>query len=181
MTDHLHAAGQNQEDFQIESEEKPSNEAAEAAAHSPVVGEKRLRDEDDSEHRREAPSDGGGTPGFRSESSPAPGQNSNGAYSGQTGNTNTNTAGSGVGGAGSGQHDALYIGDLQWVCILVFSSSHVCRISETISICDAHLHVPLCCPTLSFNSGRLMRICGKSRSALGSTLTTRTSRSRSIR
>ena len=92
MTDHLHAAGQNQEDFQIESEEKPSNEAAEAAAHSPVVGEKRLRDEDDSEHRREAPSDGGGTPGFRSESSPAPGQNSNGAYSGQTGNTNTNTA-----------------------------------------------------------------------------------------
>ena len=32
MTDHLHAAGQNQEDFQIESEEKPSNEAAETAA-----------------------------------------------------------------------------------------------------------------------------------------------------
>ena len=100
MTDHLHAAGQNQEDFQIESEEKPSNEAAEAAAHSPVVGEKRLRDKDDFEHRREAPSDGGGTPGFKSESSP-----------------------------------------------------------------DAHLHVPLCCPTLSFHSGRLMRIRCKSRSA----------------
>ncbi|EJF64622.1 hypothetical protein BD309DRAFT_1014524 [Dichomitus squalens] len=101
---------ENQEDFQIESEEKPSSEAA---THSPVVGEKRLREEDEPEHRRDGPNDGG-APGYKSESSPAPGQNGNNAHSGQTNSSNANAAGSGVGGAGSGQHDALYIGDLQW-------------------------------------------------------------------
>ena len=98
---------------------------SDAPANSPVVGEKRLRDEDDSEQQR----DGQNGNVLKSESSPTPapsGQNG-GAYSGGQMN---GAAGAGGSPAGSGQHDALYIGDLQWVCTLCFSS-HVCSTSET--------------------------------------------------
>ena len=89
---------------------------SDAPAHSPVVGEKRLRDEDDSEQQR----DGQNGNVLKSESSPTPapsGQNG-GAYSGGQMN---GAAGAGGSPAGSGQHDALYIGDLQWVCTLLCS------------------------------------------------------------
>ena len=144
------------------------------------MGEKRLRDDDDSENQRDGRNGGAD---IKSEASPPPGQNGNDAYNGQT-NSGNPTAGSGVvgaAGAGGGQHDALYIGDLQWVCTLsMLISSHVCCISETIFICDARHPVPLCC-FLPFHSGRLMRTCGKLRRTWESTLTTRTSLSRSIR
>lgn len=110
------------------------------------MGEKRLRDDDDSENQRDG---GNGSAGIKSETSPPPGQNGSGAYSGQTNGGNPTAAGSGVvgaAGAGAGQHDALYIGDLQWVCTLsMLLSSHVCYISETIFICDARRPMPLCC------------------------------------
>lgn len=171
---------QNQDDFRLEEDEKSP---AEAATHSPVVGEKRLRDEDDSEQQHDR--NGGGAPGVKSETSPPPGSNGNGAFSGQANGGNPNTAGSGMVGAtsaGAGQHDSLYIGDLQWVCTpSTLISSHVCCISETSSICDARHPMPLGCVLPSFHSGRLMRICGKPRRIWGSTLTTRILRSQSIR
>ncbi len=118
------------------------------------MGEKRLRDEDDSEHQRDGRNGGAGVSGIKSEASPPPGQNGNGAYSDQANGGNPNAAGSGVvgaAGAGAGQHDALYIGDLQWVCTLsTLLSSHVCCISETISICDARHPMPLGRVLLSF-------------------------------
>ena len=116
---------QGQDEYQPPAEEKQSSEGP---AHSPVVGEKRLREEDDSEQQDTQKGNG-----HKSESSPTPtpsGQN-NSAFSGGQAN---GAAGTG-GGGGNGQFDALYIGELQWVCILSVFSSHVCSISETIDVC----------------------------------------------
>ncbi|KAH9902819.1 hypothetical protein C8Q73DRAFT_671883 [Cubamyces lactineus] len=93
------------EEYQAPADEKTQ---AEAAAHSPVVGEKRLREED--EHEQRDAQNNQSIPGFKSESPPAgaPGQNAqNSAYNGQN-------ASGGTGGGNNGQFDALYIGDLQW-------------------------------------------------------------------
>lgn len=115
------------EEFQTPAEEKPQ---AEVTAHSPVVGEKRLREEDGNE-QQDAPNDRkavNNIPGFKSPSSTPSGQNAQG---GANGTVNGQGAHGGTGG-GNNQSDALYIGDLQWVCISPCFSSHVCSISETI-------------------------------------------------
>nr|VWO99741.1 Metacaspase-1 (EC [Ganoderma boninense] len=109
----IKAGDENQDDFQLEQDEKSPEEAA---THSPVVGEKRLRDEDEDENQRDA-RNGGGAPVIKTETSPPPGSNGNGTFSGQANGGNPNPAGSGLvgaAGAGAGQHDSLYIGDLQW-------------------------------------------------------------------
>ncbi|OSD06355.1 hypothetical protein PYCCODRAFT_1474530 [Trametes coccinea BRFM310] len=98
---------ESQEEYQTPVDEKP----AESAARSPVVGEKRLREEDEHE-QRDAQSGRDSVPGIKSDSPPANTSvqnqsNSNGAYNGQ----NANGA---AGGGNNGQFDALYIGDLQW-------------------------------------------------------------------
>ncbi|KAI0360108.1 hypothetical protein OH77DRAFT_1419497 [Trametes cingulata] len=103
---------ETQEEYQTPAEEKIS---AEAPGHSPVVGEKRLREEDEHE-QRDAQNGRSSVPGIKSESPSAgtPSQNAqsnaNGAYSGQV--ANGGAAGGGTGGAG--QSDAIYIADLQW-------------------------------------------------------------------
>ncbi|KAI0787904.1 hypothetical protein C8Q74DRAFT_1254731 [Fomes fomentarius] len=104
---------ESQDDYQVQTDEKSHTETT----HSPVVGEKRLRDEDDSDQQRDAPS-GSAQPNSNSESSPtpAPSAQTGGAYNGGQAN---GSAGAGAG--GGGQYDALYIGDLQWVCTFVFS------------------------------------------------------------
>ena len=114
MTD-AHCLGQSLDNYQEPEDEKDSSGAA---THSPVVGEKRLRDEDDSEQQQEDAQD---SSGVKPESSPtpAPSAQNGGAYSG--GQTNGGPGmGAGGGGNGGGQ-DALYIGDLQWVCTLLCS------------------------------------------------------------
>ena len=133
-----------EEDFQLPAEEKS---AAEAAAHSPVVGEKRLRDEDDGEQARheqqpqqQAAQDD--MQDVKADPSPPPsapaGQQNGGGGGGFANGSPAAGAGTGGAGAGTGQNDALYIGDLQWVCTPVFFPlpfplrSHVCSISETI-------------------------------------------------
>ncbi|CDO70886.1 hypothetical protein BN946_scf184804.g18 [Trametes cinnabarina] len=99
---------ESQEEYQTPVDEKPS----ETAARSPVVGEKRLREDDDHE-QRDAHNGRDSVPGIKSDSPPvnSSGQNAqsnpNGAYNGQTAN-------SAAGGGNNGQFDALYIGDLQW-------------------------------------------------------------------
>lgn len=105
---------QSQDDYQVQTDDKSNTEAT----HSPVVGEKRLRDEDDSDQQRDAPPSGSAQPKSNSESSPtpAPSTQTGGAYNGGQANS---SAGAGAG--GGGQYDALYIGDLQWVCTFVFS------------------------------------------------------------
>lgn len=135
-----------------------------AAAHSPVVGEKRLREEDEHE-QRDAQNDRQSIPGFKSDSPSAsipgnPSSNANGAQNGQVANSDA---------GGGNKLDALYIGDLQWVCTSSCFSSHVCTISETTR-----------CMRL-FHSGRLMRTCGKSPSPSVSYSTTRISRSPSTK
>ncbi|RPD61124.1 hypothetical protein L226DRAFT_534770 [Lentinus tigrinus ALCF2SS1-7] len=92
------------DEYQPPAEEKPSSEGP---THSPVVGEKRLREEDDSDQQ-----DTQHGSGLKSESSstPTPSGQNNGAYSGGQSNGG---AGADVGG-GNGQFDALYIGELQW-------------------------------------------------------------------
>ncbi|OJT04820.1 hypothetical protein TRAPUB_4392 [Trametes pubescens] len=101
---------ESHEEFQTPVEEKtPAEIAAVAAVHSPVVGEKRLREEDEHE-QRDAQNDRQSIPGFKSGSPSAtvpgnPPSNANGAQNGQVAN----------GDAGGGNKlDALYIGDLQW-------------------------------------------------------------------
>lgn len=116
---------QGQDEYQPPAEEKQSSEGP---AHSPVVGEKRLREEDDSE--QQDTQNGNGHKSESPSTSTPSGQNNN-AYTGGQAN---GAAGTG-GGGGNGQFDALYIGELQWVCILSVSSSHVCSISETMDIC----------------------------------------------
>lgn len=122
LTSDATALEQSHEEFQTPAEEKTQSEAA---AHSPVVGEKRLREEDEHE-QRDAQNDHQSIPGFKSDSpsSAPPGNATNGAQNGQTAN-------GGAGGGNSGQFDALYIGDLQWVCTPPCFSSHVCSVSET--------------------------------------------------
>ncbi|KAI0671566.1 hypothetical protein C8Q78DRAFT_1127881 [Trametes maxima] len=98
-----------QEELQTPVDEKPP---AEAAVHSPVAGEKRLREEDDHEQRDSQNGRNSSIPGFKSEETPSSamsGQNqsANGAH-------NNGQAGGGAGAGNDGQYDALYIGDLQW-------------------------------------------------------------------
>ena len=109
--------------------------AAEAAAHSPVVGEKRLRDEDDGEQQERQPSS---KQEDTKSASPAPAPIPSTANQGQqNGGGYTNGAATVVGaggGMGPGQNDALYIGDLQWVCTFIvhLPPPHVCSTSETM-------------------------------------------------
>lgn len=106
-------------------EKTPAEIAATAAAHSPVVGEKRLREEDEHE-QRDAQNDRQSIPGFKSDSPSAtiPGNLPSSANSAQNGQVANSDAG------GGNKLDALYIGDLQWVCTSSCFSSHVCTISE---------------------------------------------------
>ncbi|KAI0768092.1 hypothetical protein BD413DRAFT_479972 [Trametes elegans] len=100
---------ESHEEFQTPAEEKPQ---AEVTAHSPVVGEKRLREEDENE-QQDAQNDRkavNNIPGFKSPSSTPSGQNAQG---GANGTVNGQGAHGGTGG-GNNQSDALYIGDLQW-------------------------------------------------------------------
>ncbi|KAI0833234.1 hypothetical protein BC628DRAFT_1342728 [Trametes gibbosa] len=94
---------ESNEEFETPVEEKPP---ADAAAHSPVVGEKRLREEDENE-LREAQNGRSSIPGFKSDS-PTPTTAPLGVQS------NANGAQNGQGAGGNGQFDAVYIGDLQW-------------------------------------------------------------------
>ncbi|KAH9945277.1 uncharacterized protein BXZ73DRAFT_73438 [Epithele typhae] len=83
-----------------------------APGHSPVVGEKRLREDDESEQPQpqEAAQNGDGAQDVKSES-PVP-QPSNGGNAVANGAPPSGTGAEGMGGAG--QNDALYIGELQW-------------------------------------------------------------------
>ncbi|EMD34104.1 hypothetical protein CERSUDRAFT_86854 [Gelatoporia subvermispora B] len=101
------------DEYQV-SEEQPT----EQAPISPVVGEKRQREEDDGDHRGH-PSDHGSAPEVKSDpdgkpnasqDSQSPTSQANGSYS------NGAVAGNQMANGGAGQNamDALYIGDLQW-------------------------------------------------------------------
>ena len=92
---------------------------SETASHSPVVGEKRQReDDDDGQEEREQPSAKEPSQEPQAiQSSVSGNTGTNGAYGG-----NTAAGMQGSGGPVSGQsNDALYIGDLQWVRMLSFS------------------------------------------------------------
>ncbi|KAI9000541.1 hypothetical protein BD414DRAFT_4257 [Trametes punicea] len=100
---------ESQDEYQTPVDEKVQGEAV---ARSPVVGEKRLREEDEHE-QKDAQNDRNAIPGFKSASPSSTTSvqnaqsNSNGAYNGQLANGAS-------GGGNNGQFDALYIGDLQW-------------------------------------------------------------------
>ncbi|KAI0711899.1 hypothetical protein C8T65DRAFT_179309 [Cerioporus squamosus] len=98
---------EGQDEYQPPAEEKQSSEGP---AHSPVVGEKRLREDDESEQQEPQ---NGSVHRSESSSTPTPSAQNNGTYSGGQAN---GAAGSGAGGGagGNGQFDALYIGELQW-------------------------------------------------------------------
>ncbi|OBZ72076.1 hypothetical protein A0H81_07849 [Grifola frondosa] len=93
-------------------EEESKVQVADLPAHSPVVGEKRLREEDDSEQQGQhsPPSTTGAVKNdedvkpVASLDTRSPVSNTNGNFSGQMAN----------GGGAPGTYDALYIGDLQW-------------------------------------------------------------------
>lgn len=86
-------------------------EDAEPAAESPVVGEKRQREEDEPEDQSNANSsvkeEGGSVP--QQDSHPQ-----NGAYNSQESHTATN-------GGSNSNFDSVYIGDLQWVSLDVYT------------------------------------------------------------
>lgn len=99
---------------------------SETATHSPVVGEKRQREEDDDgEEHRGQPSNGSKAPSQEPQSIPtsmrSPNAGTNGSFGANTGTSAMGMPGSGA--TGGQNFDAVYIGDLQWVCTL--SSSPV--------------------------------------------------------
>ncbi|TFK94020.1 hypothetical protein K466DRAFT_580485 [Polyporus arcularius HHB13444] len=98
---------EGQDEYQPPAEEK---ESSEGPAHSPVVGEKRLREDDESEQQEPQ---NGSVHRSQSSSTPTPSVQNNGAYSGGQANGAAGTGGGG-GAGGNGQFDALYIGELQW-------------------------------------------------------------------
>lgn len=117
-------------------------------SNSPVVGEKRLREEDDNgeqERHDNANSNQDKTESEIPTAHATPG--SNGQMTVGAHLTN--------GSVGHG-FDALYIGDLQWVRLFI------CLVLSCLSCSETLFHVfSFSC---LFNSGQLMRISGKSRS-----------------
>jgi len=92
--------------------------AEEQRSSSPVTGEKRQREDDEADQQQQASED---QPDIRVEEDPKPNssmdiKSPNGSASGNTGSNAGNQAINGAG-AGQGAFDALYIGDLQWVCL----------------------------------------------------------------
>lgn len=127
-------------------------EHAEQRSSSPVTGEKRQRVEDDTDHQehpagnQESDDMNAGPDQDYKPSTLAETKSPNGASSMTTVNQPMNGAG-----AGQGAFDALYIGDLQWVCLSICLVPDVQYRSETTP----------CIFFVSY-SGQLMRIFGKS-------------------
>ena len=89
--------------------------SVEPTVHSPVVGEKRPRDEDEAEAEHDGPVANGSNGVVKHDSEKqeiqsVAGSNSHAAYSNTSGSVPTI-----VHQGGGGHQDALYIGDLQWV------------------------------------------------------------------
>ncbi|KAI0749532.1 hypothetical protein C8Q80DRAFT_1218678 [Daedaleopsis nitida] len=97
---------EGQDEYQVQAEEE--KDITDPTAHSPVVGEKRMRDDEDDPEQR-GDDRNGSVPKSESSPTPAPSGQNGSAYNG--GQMNGGMGGTGGGG---GQHDALYIGDLQW-------------------------------------------------------------------
>jgi hypothetical protein len=147
-------------------DEAGNQDPADAAAHSPVIGEKRPREEDESEDAHEQ-SSGNGVKEESQEPQPvptsmrSPNAAGNGSFPGNMGFPGAV--------AGQGQNtDALYIGDLQWVCVYCRLLSHV------------HIVLRQARCIISY-SGQLMRTCVKSQQSWGLIWTTKTSPSPSIK
>lgn len=112
------------------------NEHAAERASSPMVGEKRQREDDDAEQpdaqRHNNPSAQNGD--ANQHAIPVPGaQSPNGSANGSAmvGMANGGQAMNG-GVTGQGTFDALYIGDLQWVCFSMSLSLLLSIFSETL-------------------------------------------------
>lgn len=97
--------------------EESVTQESETATHSPVVGEKRQREDDDDgeEHRGQLPN-GSKAPSQEPQSIPTSMRSPNAGINGSFGaNTGTSAMGMPGSGATGGQNfDAVYIGDLQW-------------------------------------------------------------------
>ena len=104
----------------LEDYEEPTQEQQpEPVKHSPVVGEKRQREEDEEE---QPPRDRPRMDDVK------PLEQIRSTANGSNGNFNATTSASSMGSIplGSGQAlDAVYIGDLQWVCDSCFLRSHL--------------------------------------------------------
>lgn len=106
-------------DKSIGYEEPANEEAADTASHSPVVGEKRQREDDEHEQQEQHASSNGTKensqePQAISSSMRSPNPGTNGSYGAANAAMGLPGGGNQSGGQG---FDALYIGDLQWVCI----------------------------------------------------------------
>ena len=100
-----------------------NQDAAEAATHSPVVGEKRPREDDENEETQEQQPSGNGVKEESQEPQPVP-SSMRSPNSGSTGSYPMGLPGNGTPTPGQ-TFDALYIGDLQWVCVYCRLVSHV--------------------------------------------------------
>jgi len=121
----------------------------------PTVGEKRPREEDDTSDARETVNAPAAPTVTQTVSNSSPITTVNGAASMNGTSYGVNMgAHQGVVGAGQGQgggYDALYIGDLQWVCVS-------CRL---VLLCVYRSEMLSC---FSVHSGQPMRTFGRSRS-----------------
>ena len=138
----------------------------EAATHSPVVGEKRQREEDEEQEPQDQLSNGSKDASQEPQSIPSSVRSPNLGTNGSFGNSAMSMPG--AGGQSSGQNsDALYIGDLQWV-----------RPSSSSVLVYVGLRRTVC---ITFSSGPPMRTCARLPQSLVSTWITRTSPSLSTR
>lgn len=128
---------------------------------SPVVGEKRQREEDehDEQESHVQVNDGNKSDAAASAASSTTARSSNGSTNGiQVATQSSSAVAVPAGGAGgaNANFDALYIGDLQWVCL----SSRLVPVFVVVLrlLWDVSFFI---------HSGRPMRICAKSLPNLG--------------
>ena len=133
-----------EEQHEVQSHEEPP---------TPMVGEKRPREEDDTSDPRETANALAAPTVIQTVSNSSPITSVNGVASMNGASYGANMgAHQGVVGAGQGGgYDALYIGDLQWVCV----SCHL------VLLCAYHSETLSC---FSVHSGQPMRTFGRSRS-----------------
>ncbi|KAI0951110.1 hypothetical protein AcW1_008235 [Taiwanofungus camphoratus] len=128
---------ESHEDLQVVEDSREN--VLEQRSSSPTVGEKRQREEDEPEQQEPSSNDPSAQPDVKpnpdnkastTADSRSPNGNANGSYNSGVATGNQMVNGSG---AGQGSSDALYIGDLQWVCLSkCLVSPYPCR-SEIIT------------------------------------------------